>query len=165
MVRFFSFRVYPDILPRVEDRSSFFPTDLSTAISLNDVEFWDTKLNIQWITATLETITPNHRDLQGVPIHVAYKYDTHNAGANIRQTTGEVIYGYWLDLDRYLIQFWESRSILSKIIYCRTSQGEQGEAIVCVSRLLPEATRRGIIDLAVMDVDVESHNQTGPRTT
>ena len=109
------------------------------------MELWGGSLEVQWTTGTLKTITSNHGDLQGVSIHVAYGYDTFGPGADIRQAIGEINYGHWLDLDRLLIQFLESRSIRPKVIYSHTLRSE--EVIDCVSSLLPEATRRGVIDL------------------
>ena len=141
-----SFLVY-NILSPAEENPSPLPVDLSAATSLEDVGLWSGSLNIQWNTATLRTITSNRRDLQGVSIRVAYEYDGFGAGAIIRQTIGEIVYGHWLDPDRPLIQFWESRSIRPKITYSHTSQGEMEEVIDCVSSLLPEVTKRGVVDL------------------
>lgn len=74
-------------------------------------------VNVQWITATLQTITSNYSDPQGVSIHATYECNTYGVSADIRQTIGEVVCGHWLDLDRFLIRFLESRSIRPKIIY------------------------------------------------
>ena len=97
----------------------------------------------------LQTVTSEHRDLQRISFHVPYQYTLDGLGANIRQGLGEVWYGQWLDLDRLLVQFWESRSIRPKITYNCESQEEKKEAIDCVSCLLPEITKRGIIDLGL----------------
>ena len=121
--------------------------DLSKATRLKDTRFWYGELSAEWIVKALQTVTSEHRDLQGISIHVSYQYTLGGPGANIRQDLGEVTYGQWLDLDRLLVQFWESRSIRPKITYNHRSQDERREAIDCVSCLLPEITKRGIIDL------------------
>ena len=46
-----------------------------------------------------------------------------------------------MDLDRLLVQFWESRAIRPKIV-CKVA-----EMCECVGYLLPEATERGITEL------------------
>ena len=140
------FFVY-NVLSLVEDNPSSPPVDLSAATRLKDADLWSSSLHVQWTTATLRTITSNHRNLQAVSIHVAYEYDTFGPGADIRQTIGEIVYGHWLDLDRFLIQFWESRSIRPKVTYSCTSQDEEKEAIDCATALLPETTRRRAINL------------------
>jgi len=100
---------------------------------------------------TLQTITPQHRDLRQISICIPYQFDIHGAGANIRQTIGETTYEEWSDLDHLLVQLWESHSIRPKITYVCTSQNEEKEAIDCVSCLLPEITKRGIIYLVKYD--------------
>ena len=72
--------------------------------------------------------------------------------------------GYWLDLGRFVIQFSESRSIRSKIIYFCTLQGGKEEVINHVV-FLSEARRRGIVGPGsirgtVIDVVVESRSFT-----
>ena len=93
------------------------------------------------MTTALQTITPNHRELRQISIRVAYYsvFARTSTGANAGQTGG----GPWYcpGLDHLLIQFWESRSIRLKVIY--TEEGVAGY----IERLLPEITRRGIIDL------------------
>ena len=66
------------------------------------------------------------------------------ADSSIRQTVGEVIYREWLDLDRLLVQLWESRSTPPKITRAINEEQETGDYIGC---LLPETTKRGIIDV------------------
>jgi hypothetical protein len=58
------------------------------------------------------------------------------------QVIGEADPEKWLDLDRLLIQFWESRSIRTKVI--SRDQDDVGDYIQC---LLPEATNGGVIDI------------------
>ena len=66
---------------------------------------------------------------------------------NVRETVGEVGRGQWLDLDRLLVQFWESRSIRPTVIYTTPEGGEQ---YMCVKDwvrcLLPGVTGREVVD-------------------
>ena len=64
-----------------------------------------------------------------------------------KKTLGEIAYGHWLDLDRLLIQLWESNSTRPGVRYSCTSENEKREAIDCVPYLLPEITKRGIVRL------------------
>jgi hypothetical protein len=96
---------------------------------------------VAWVIAALRTITPNHRDFRQITIHIPYYFPLPKVVGSIRRTIGEAKYGLWLDLDRFLVQFSESRSIRPKVVYT-TVRGMRG-SIEC---LLPEASRRGIID-------------------
>ena len=146
LVRLFSFCV--------DTSSSLFvggfqhtPINLSEATRLKDIEFRSGELNTEWVTTTLRTITPKHRDLKQIFIHISYKFTLEGSGASIKHTTGETTYREWLDLDRLLVQLWESRSIRPKVKYRCKSQSERKEAIDGVSCLLPEITKRGMVDL------------------
>ena len=121
--------------------------DLSKATRLQDVEFRCGKLKVEWITMTLRTITSKHRDLQTILIRIFYKFSLEGSGASIRQTAGETAYREWLDLDRLLVQLWESRLIRPKVKYTCTSENGWKEAIDGVSCLLPEVTKRRIVGL------------------
>ena len=60
-------------------------------------------------------------------------------------TMEETVRKQWLDLDRLLVQFWTSRSIRPRLMH-RSDKG--GEDIRDrVPSLLPELTRRGLLDL------------------
>jgi hypothetical protein len=96
---------------------------------------------LEWITMTLQTITPNHRDLREISIRVA-DYSTmigDSTGSNVGQTGGEPM--QCPSFGHLLIQFWESRSIRPKVI-CTTPCAES-----YVECFLPEITERGIVDL------------------
>ena len=120
--------------------------DLSKATRLQNIKFSSGSPNPQWITMALHTVTPKHRDLQHISLPVPYSLTRR---ANIRQAIGEVTHGHWLDLDRLLVGFWESHSIRPKISYVYTPWDEKKVAVECISCLLPEITKRGIIDFAV----------------
>ena len=94
----------------------------------------------------LQTITTRSQDLQHISIHALPRIPLINTGANVEETVGEGIYGQWLDLDRLLVQFWESRSIRPRV-GCTTLDRWDNYTRYCIGRLLPEATERGIVDL------------------
>ena len=94
---------------------------------------------------SLHTITPKHQDLRQITIKVIHRPTTINifgAGANVRQVMGEANFGQWLDLDRLLVQLWESRSIRSSAVFL-----EWGSVRDYIGSLLPEITRRVGADL------------------
>jgi hypothetical protein len=105
---------------------------------------------VQWVTTALQTITPEHRDLQQISIETLYLHFVDLLGAgvytDVRGAVGETGYGEWLELDCSLIQLWESRSIRPKIA-CTPRKTSQ-ELVDFIECLLPEITKRGIIDLA-----------------
>jgi len=72
----------------------------------------------------LETITPEDKDPQQISISMAYNAALDCDGVNVRQTIRETIYGQWLDLDRLLVQFWDSRSISPRVTGHGFSDGE-----------------------------------------
>ena len=121
--------------------------DLSKAKKLKNVTFLSKSQSVDWIAAALQTITPKHRDLRRISIHVLFDPALTTIGANIAEIVGEQILGQWLDLDRLLVQLWESRSIRPTVI-TMTLGGEQRDTRNCIGCLLPESTTRGIIDLA-----------------
>ena len=71
-----------------------------------------------------------------------YRSAVAGPGANVRQAIGEANFEQWLNLDRLLVQFWESRSIRPKVVCAKLREGRDWAGC-----LLPEITGRGIIDL------------------
>lgn len=67
-------------------------------------------------------------------------------GANPRQTFGEGIFGQWLELDRLLVQFWESDSVRSNLMYMPLDEAKQGTKDF-MERLLPASTAMRITNL------------------
>jgi len=65
---------------------------------------------------------------------------------DIREATGEEACERWSELDRLLVQSWESRSIRPRFIQTNSVQ-EMQRVEVYLGSLLPEVTKRGIIDL------------------
>jgi hypothetical protein len=118
------------------------PIDLSKATKLKDVVFQLESRGVKWVIAALRTITPKHRDLRQIRIDVSFNVVLLGAGANVPQAIGEANYRQWLDLDRFLVQFWESHSIRPK--FTSTTERDMRKRF---RRLLPEITKRGIIDI------------------
>ena len=91
----------------------------------------------------LRTITPTHRDFRQISIYVPHDSIFVNVDPIFRQIIGEPIRGQWLDLDRFLVKFLESRSAQIKIAHTTpTKEGEMSEWMGC---LLPEITKRGAV--------------------
>ena len=67
-------------------------------------------------------------------------------GTDVGQTIGERIHGQWLDLDRLLVQLWESRSIYPNVIHTEMRMERQGVTDYA-EYLLPELTMSGINNL------------------
>ena len=116
--------------------------DLSKATQLKDVAFQPASWNVQWVIAALQTITPRHRNLQHITIKVSYYLTLVRYFKNIRQGIGEANCGQWLDLDRLLVQLWESHSVRPNVL-CDGASRAMGD---CVKSLLPEGRKRGILD-------------------
>ena len=111
------------------------PHDLSKATKLKRVKFHRTRMRsiVQWFTMTLQTI--ESKDLQTIAI-----YPDHDGPL----TVGGAEHQEWNDLDRLLVQFWTTHSIRPRVMY--PAEGEKNIRD-CVPRLLPELTRRGLVDL------------------
>jgi len=121
--------------------------DLSGATRLKDAAFRYESHNIDWITSALRTITSEHQDFQQITIYIPRLrlWTLFTIDADGEATFGEPFRGQWLDLDRLLVQFWESRSIRPRI--CPRLEEECRDAEICLKFLLPEITKRGVFDL------------------
>ena len=117
--------------------------DLSTATKLRDLVFRPGSQSVEWITMALQTITPEHRELGRLSIHMPY-YLTF-FGTGVWRWVGEATCREWSDLDHLLVQFWKSCSIRSKVGCVRLGQNRQSTED-CIGCLLPEITKRGIFD-------------------
>jgi hypothetical protein len=115
--------------------------DLSKATKLKEVAFWFNELDIPWITNTLHTITPGHRDLQKILIYAPYRTDKH-----IQRISRE-IHTQWKDLDCLLLQLWESHAVRIKVVYVGSKDGEGQQRLVTV--LLPGVTGKKVIEPVV----------------
>ena len=146
-VRLFAFYGETDTLLMFTGDSMGSPIDLSKATRLRDVHFDGGDLNAHWIIMALQTITSRHRDLRRITLYVC-GYTFSDAGAHVRDMFGETLYKQWLDLDRLLLQLWELHSVRPKVTYGVVPENHEKDVIDCVSYLLPETTKKGIVDLA-----------------
>jgi len=96
-------------------------------------------------TIALETLTSEHRDLQRVSIHIPIKAPSIDDPVNMRQVIRGAVDKQWMDLDRVLIQLWETNAIPTQVIYT-TEEGKK-EGREYIGALLPEMTKRGILEV------------------
>jgi hypothetical protein len=118
--------------------------DLSKATKLRNMALvCETDPNC--ITSTLNTISPEHRDLQKISICVA---SHHNISAedpvDSKEVVGEEIYKQWMELDGRLVQLWEAHAAPTKVMARR-------DKFKLVTGLLPELTKRGALQLVAPD--------------
>lgn len=140
MVRPLSTRVRTsNLLPFLAPPESS-PADLSNAVKIGDAVFRLRSLGVEWVAMILRTITPKHQNLRQISIYVRFDSGLTSTGADVRQVVGEQIVGEWSDLDRLLVQLWESHSIRPKII--STTPNEEQGTKDCILCLLPEITKR-----------------------
>jgi hypothetical protein len=104
-------------------------------------------MNPRWSAMALRTITPNHRDLRQISLVApSTLFDTkynHDDPTKFRKRMGERVCREWSELDHLLARLWESHSIRPKVLY---RMGEEN-ARSCMESLLPEVSRRGVLDL------------------
>ena len=120
--------------------------DLSKAIKLKDVVFQPGLERVEWVIKALQTITPEHRDLLQLTIDIPLNLTVAGFVANGEEAVGEQAHGQWLDLDRLLVQFWESRSIRPKVVYTMGFGMRD-----FVESLLPEITKRGVANVDLVE--------------
>ena len=89
----------------------------------------------------LKTITPDHPAPRKITIHVPYSVTTDGFTT---KPTGGPVHGQWLELDRLLIQLWDSRSIRPKVVWTMQT-GVNGKD--SAGRLLPGIMGKGMVDL------------------
>ena len=106
--------------------------DFSNVIRLQEVAFHLEELHDVWTTLALKTLTSKHRNLQRVSIYIPITF-TRMLEETRRQ---------WMDLDRVLVQLWESNAIRIQVVYFGRMR-EEG-ARERVERLLPKMTERRI---------------------
>jgi len=148
-----------DTLECIDIRRSLFEKpwpasiNFSEATKLKDVIFrWGLArlphiTHMRWAVKALETITSKHRDLQHISIGATYLHSTVNDPASLRQAIGEENYEEWMEFDRLLVRFWESRGIRTKIVYSVGGRAKQVVTHESARYLLPEVTARGAIEL------------------
>ena len=120
---------------------------LSKATKLRDVTIRPGSRRVEWITVVLQTVGHEHRDLLRVSIEAspALTIIPDYIFPDVGRAVGEGILEQWLDLDRLLLHLWQTRSIRSSVMRVRT--GSKADFVDCIGCLLPEITKRGMIDL------------------
>jgi hypothetical protein len=110
---------------------------------LKELTFHIDGLYTMWIATALKTITSEHKDFHRISIYNPFRYSSPDDPDNLRQIVGEATYLQWMDLDLILVRLWESRSVCTRVYTLKEDEG------VCKSIrcLLPEATKRGVIEL------------------
>ena len=88
----------------------------------------------------LKTLTSEHKDLRLISIYIRIR-----GHVGVQRKTQPEISSRWRDLDHTLVQLWESSMIATRVVY--TAGKEETGAREYVERLLPEMTKRGIVEL------------------
>ena len=127
----------------VLDYSQEASIDLSKVTKLKEVTFHLQHLSVACVTLTLKTITSEHRDIQESLIQ-ARALSNLTDWPTSTAAVGDNTRGQWLDLERILIQLWKLHTACAKIGYY---PGMRGECHQLMGDLLPEATKRGIVEL------------------
>jgi len=109
--------------------------DLSKAQKLKNLVFVAKRTNIHWIITALQTIKSEGLRQIAVHLHTTIFQDP----------TEEMDHREWQDLDRLLVQFWTSHLIRPQLVYAPNSTGRDTRDRT--PSLLPELTRRGLVDL------------------
>lgn len=125
-----------DSLPACVESAGTAPLDLTNAKQLRDVEFICEKSDVRWITEVLRTA--EIRNLKSVSVVMSHFVALHALRLDA------VDLG-WPNLDRLLAEFWTLNSLRLRVT-CWPRDGwrdPEGD----MARLLPESTKRGIVDL------------------
>lgn len=107
--------------------------DLSKARKLKDVEFRLYAPRVGWINKTLQTA--KSENLRQITLF---------SSIDPRRESDETARPEWQNLDHLLVQLWTTRSIRPALTY---QKGWETSDFVVPSEVLPELTRRGILDL------------------
>ena len=121
-----------DTLPLHSDSSAAASFNLSTATKLKYLVFQCGRANVQWITEALQTV--ESKSLQQITVRPYFP----------RMIT-ELYCQQWHDLDWLLVQFWASHSIRPRVTY--QAEVIKNDIRYYALSLLPELTRRGLVDL------------------
>ena len=111
--------------------------DFSKATKLREVTFRFYRGYVAWVTMALKTITPAHRDLRQISIHIPVR---------AKDTLSEEICRQWTELDCTLVRLWESRAIIVMGVY-GVERVEWKAVCEYIQGLLPQMTRRGGIEI------------------
>ena len=109
--------------------------------------------DVRWVTTALETIA-ERRDLQRIEIRAFSSLDNSTLDCatsddvELVRAEEERALRQWPDLDALLGQLWESHSIRTKVSFPERGANGEGRGVAYrFEYLLPESTKRGIIDL------------------
>lgn len=124
------------------------PLDLSRATKLKEITFSaDINYHASWVTATLDTITSQHTDLQQVSLRVSLPLHSPSSPVDISQAVGEDARRDLINLDTNLIRLSGLHPIHVKAKHCHRGR-EEGDMIrKFVENFLPETTSRGLVDI------------------
>ena len=109
--------------------------NLSKVAKLKDMMFRWGGTSIRWIITALQTV--ESEKLQRITIHLLT--------STLRKLIYSADHQEWQDLDHLLVQFWTSHSIRPQVM-CDPDGGGKDLRDHVLS-LLPELTRRGLVDL------------------
>ena len=132
-------RFLVDTSPLFLDLSIATSFDLSTATKLKHLVFQCARPNVQWVTTALQSV--KSKGLERITVRP-------DADTFVR-TIKEPVHQQWHDLDRQLVDFWTSHSIRPKVTY--EAGARRKDMRDCTQSLLPELTRRGLVDLVECD--------------
>ena len=104
------------------------PPDLSNASKLRDIEVCWSGIDAQWVTIALQT-APS-KSLRQITLRI---FTNFIPGILTEERLRE-----WGELDRSLVQLWNSYSILPKVLCYDYQEGT-------VPKLFPELVRRGVV--------------------
>ena len=106
--------------PLLTDRTepSHVSIDLSKVAKLKQVTFRPKFPRAEWIDLALRTIRPDNQNLRQVSIYVDDRGSpvSVSLGANVGEVIGAELRRQWSELDRLLVELWESRSVRTKIV-------------------------------------------------
>jgi hypothetical protein len=130
------------------------PIDLSKAKKTKHITF-SVSENPRWIIPTLRTLTPAHKNFQQISLDVSlisfHRLEVENMdamdSAGFKDAIGEAVCRGYLELDLLLAQLWESHSIHPEVTFAVQQWVDLTRARSLVESLLPEVSKRGIVDL------------------
>ena len=102
---------------------------------------------VEWVVTTLRNVTRDHGNIQLISLYLPdVPYSTvisRTDPSDGMAMVGEAMYSLWSELDRLLVQLWESHSIRPEVTCDAPPEG----AWSWVDCLLPELMKRGAISL------------------
>lgn len=113
------------------------------------------KYNPQWITLALRTITSDHRNLQCIGIDTTGVLATLDYifihPREFRDSLREPACQGWLELDRLLVQLWESHSVHVEVYYSENASRSDRVTRRCAEDLLRETRKIGAVEMVYRD--------------